>query len=374
MFILYSATYPDRQNKRIPIAVRSLVLNSRFGDHNYANVQAMYLKSMGSQVAVHSVSHIWFLGNEQIHFTPTWNEIQFREAWPQCSTGSAQGSTVQRILEDGFFIKRFLWPGQAGSTGHGTEFTRAGTRVDFLASTGNIPETNSPRNLEIAFRDQAMISKSSCQAGQLTGVLTKRRTLVGESRRALSFRQCGFASLLSYFCFLDGSHLPSRSGYQLLANQGGQNPWSNGNMPNLRYAPINFNNNRCKIIYVINHYRIQHRVNHLSPNERGPQKGSKAILYAAYASGYTEMVAYKNPPCHTTDPNCPCPSVGSDGNVQMGNTFNVGDILFGFNRLMNPRLQPGQHGYDASADMELIHFDRHFGNQWFFCQRRSRRQ
>ena len=214
-----------------------------------------------------------------------------------------------------------------------------------------------------------MISKATCQAGLIKGVFTKPMTYtnVGPHNDPQSrhrFRRCGFASLLSYFCFLDGNHLPNPTGYQIEADQSALNPWMNGNMPTLRQAPANFNNQRCKIIYVIN----QHPRSSLTPTDRRPQRGSRAILYGAFAAEFDEMVAYKNPPCHQNNPDCPC----SDDN-EMGHTFRLRDIFQGFNRASNTFLQPGQAGHLGNtnqANFELIHFDRHFGNQWFFCKRR----
>ena len=366
LFIFYSATYSEHRNKKVPIVSRASASNSRFGDHSYANVQAMYLKSMASEVRTHSTSHVWLAGNEMVWTGFQWTEIKMREAWPQCSL-----NVLQWLLANGFYIKKFLWPNQRGSTGNfagggSTVYYIEGTRIDFVASTMNIPDSSSPRDLEQDFKHPAMFSKSTCQAGQLTSLLTKPNTLMADGNQH-SFRQCGFASLLAYFCFLDTDHLPSVRGYPILKDKNNRNPWLNGNMPNLRNAPANFNNDNCKIIYAINQHRDYQGVRHLSAKEnQGPQKGSKAILYAAYAAGYMEMVAYKNPPCRTTDPNCPCPSVGSDGSVQMGNAFNVRSLLSGFNRVMDPTLTPGS---DDTAELELIHFDRHFGNQWFFCKR-----
>ena len=370
-------------------ASKSPHLNERAGNIEYVPVTVdnrvpiiMYLRALSAQVALHSINRKWFQENEQLHFTIA--EVTkglFLQAIKECDAFS-----IQHILTNGFYVKKFYWQGQ-GQTGQthlqGTSkggrggakegWSRAGNRVDFLASTDIIPDMNSPGNLENDFKSQGIkgnyIAKCSCQAGQIGGLITKPKTK-GEAKGAKKrdpfhkFRQCGFASILSYFCFLDEDHLPAHSGYKILDSQGTENPWNNGNMPNLRSAPGNFNNNRCKIIYAINHYNT----GHLSVKDRKPQKGSKAILYAAYAAGFDEMVAYKNPPCRTSDPNCPCPSVGSDGNVQMGNSFNLGDIINGFNRAMNPNV-PDQ----SDAEFELIHFDRHFGNQWYFCQRRRRR-
>ena len=368
-FDFYSANHSEHGNKQVPIVSRASALNPRFGDHSYANVQAMYLKSMASEVRRHATSNVWLAGNEMVWTGFQWTEIQMQEAWPQCSS-----DVLKWILANGFYIKKFLWPNERGSTGvhqgRGILWAMEGTRIDFVASTDNIPDSSSPKDLEQDFKHPAMFSKSTCQSGQLTSLITKPNNLMADAHGGTSqrsFRQCGFASLLAYFCFLDESHFPLVSGYPIMRDLNNRNPWLNGNMPNLRNAPANFNNDNCKIVYAINQHRDQHGVRHLAGKEsRVPQKGSKAILYAAYAAGYTEMVAYKNPPCRTSDPNCACPSVGSDGIVQMGNAFNVRSILSGFNRLLDPTMQPRSND---PADIELIHFDRHFGNQWFFCKR-----
>ena len=135
LFIFYSATYSEHRNKKVPIVSRASASNSRFGDHSYANVQAMYLKSMASEVRTHSTSHVWLAGNEMVWTGFQWTEIKMREAWPQCSL-----NVLQWLLANGFYIKKFLWPNQRGSTGNfagggSTVYYIEGTRIDFVAST-----------------------------------------------------------------------------------------------------------------------------------------------------------------------------------------------------------------------------------------------
>ena len=130
--------------------------------------------------------------------------IQLRGRLPDCQERNW-------MLENGFYVKKFFWhTGAPGGPGNPQGGNTEGPRVDFLASTRTIPDMKSQRVLERASRGREMISKATCQAGLIKGVFTKPMTYtnIGPHNNPQSrhrFRRCGFASLLSYFCFLDGN-------------------------------------------------------------------------------------------------------------------------------------------------------------------------
>ena len=130
-------------------------------------------------------------------------------------------------------------------------------------------------------------------------------------------------------------------------SQGASNPWNNGNMPQIRDGFTGFNNIVCKIIYAKwHHVRYVGGTSWFGKeNMLYTQRGGKALIYAAYAADYDEVVTYTPNPSSCT------------GDL-MGNIFQMSNLLTHFN-LNNPN----------RVSERMLDFTKHFGNDWYFCKR-----
>ena len=273
--------------------------------------------------------------------------FNFLNAFPQCRV-----QTRNMILNTNFYIKKFYWqrvtspPGQPGQIRKKT--------VHFVISKNELPDRiNEDQLLNYLHVDPNWMSRAACTEGEITELKTRRP--IRRSGIYLSniffYRRCGFASLMAYFCFLDRDHLHDATGYQIMDADSINNPWLNGNMPNLRNGPAGFNNVGCKIIYVRYYLDDSPHLYESPPGAKGrPKKGNKAFIYAANAAGYEHMVAYNPNPC----PQECCESLGD-----MGTTFLTHDLLLGFN----------QWNAIGNRIVEIDDFANHFGNDWYFCNR-----
>ena len=277
--------------------------------------------------------------NEQIRFAFNGlSTAEFRRAFPKCRNIA--------VVLDGFYVKKYYFPDERRT-------------VHYIASRMEIPESFSTQTQAGMIQfvkgfGNNYISQASCSNGQITYIETKPHARPHEFNK---FRYCGFASLLAFFCFIDEDHLYQPSGYQIDADndpgvpgtsQGIPNPWNNGNMPQLKDGITGFNNIVCKIIYVKYHQRA---------GMTGPTgaresvwftpRGNKALIYAAYADSYDELVTYTpNPGCRTGG--------------EMGNVFQIPYLLTHINK-NNPR----------NPTEPMLDFIQHFGNDWYFCKRES---
>ena len=127
----------------------------------------------------------------------------------------------------------------------------------------------------------------SCENGEIKKltVATARST----GRRGPAF-ECGFGSILAHFCFQNNEHHsiwdrgpnPGIPGY----NIGADDRFQQGNMAEIRDGLMS---QHCRrIIYV--HYETSNR------DLRA--KGSKALIYAAYAADYNYVIVYNSDPCN----------------------------------------------------------------------------
>ena len=296
----------------------------------------------------------WFQPNEQIRLMFNFQNFNFLNAFPQCRV-----QTRNMILNTNFYIKKFYWqrvtspPGQPGQIRKKT--------VHFVISKNQLPDTiHENQLLNYLHVDPNWISRAACKEGEITELKTRRPTRPAGTNIIWyqHYRRCGFASLMAYFCFLDRDHLHDATGYQIMDDDSINNPWLDGNMPNLRNGPAGFNNVGCKIIYV--RYYLDDSPHLLERQREGirGRKGNKAFIYAAKAAGYEQMVAYNPNPCQQE---C-CESRGD-----MGTTFLIHDLLLGFNQWnASPRNHPPWKG---NRIVEIDDFAEHFGNDWYFCNR-----
>ena len=211
----------------------------------------------------------WFSANDQINFVLGWNSEQlFRRTFPRC--------TIIELFKSGFYIKKY----------------RYGRAVHYIASkTQQIdsPLTSTPYRLttqyvKIILR-HSYLAQSSCSHGEITSLETRMTT-------TRTFNNCGFGSLLAYFCFIDTDHLTNQSGYQIDSIIIRNNPWYKDNMPAIRNSVTGFDNKVCKIIYV--KYEPLYYATYHTP------LAGRALMYAAFAAGFEELVTYtQNPSCYT---------------------------------------------------------------------------
>ena len=278
-----------------------------------------YLKGLGSQVLDLNNGQ-WFPSNRIIQFTfAQITREYFQNIFPTCKN-------IDRILRDGYHVRKF--------------FHRQPRTVTFLAMFHDIqdPVGNDTATLggmlnHFTVRND-YIGRSTCADGEITDLEVEFRQ--NPLRR---MNRCGFGSMLSYLCFMDSDHLTHPSGYQIeqKRKQDRDNPWNLFTMRAIKQDPVGFNNDECKIIYV----KYQDKKGRWEPS------GSKALLYAAYAADYTELVTY------TPRPDCIT-------NWSNGNTFQVKDV---FQKVSQPhRLSP------ITRINEIL---EPFGVDWYFGKRQT---
>ena len=97
-------------------------------------------------------------------------------------------------------------------------------------------------------------------------------------------------------------------------------------------------------------------------------KGSKALIYAAYAADYNYVIVYNSEPCNDQ---C-CAATNAQGNTRYyeGKVFKLNDILNPFNihqpQWMAPNLT---HIHHQNADPKSTRsFAEHNGRHWYFCR------
>ena len=278
----------------------------------YVVAYLLYLRDL----VLEAFNNQWFSPNDQVQFN--FGDLphqEFNLAFPNCRR-------IGSVLTDGFHVKKFFHPLPTRTV---TYFVR---RLSFAETP---PEASTVKGLIAYYRGSVSnIGHVLCSNGEITD-------LEVEKRRGRLPHRCGFGSMLTYFCFLDTDHLSHQSGYQINNNNHPNNPWNHPAMIQLRDGPSGFNNDVCsKIIYIKYENRPGY---HYTPH------GNKAIIYAAYADDYEDLVTY-----------IPVPFCNANQNV--GNVFRVRNVLQRVT-MANPQ-NPGARINDILGP---------YGNDWYFCKR-----
>ena len=334
------------------------------GDKNITDVnskpQISSRSSVRSRNVLNAIRELWGPQNtfprdirQIIYLTggnaPNVARNRFLNVFPECALHDILMGVItvaDPLFGRDFYVQKIVWNDNSEDK-----------TVTFIAGPNHQPGHPQPDDpniddedtLEEWQDDNPWYGRATCTDGEIIALHTSDVLQIA-ALDDLSARRCGFASFLSYLCFLDNDHLVERSGYQL----SGDMKWRNPNMRQIQ--SLGFNNRQCRrIIYI--------RYEDWAPaqaGQPGTMLGNKAIIYGAAAAGYYRLVTYRRERCQLRR-NC-CLG-GRRGRI--GNTFKIRDLLDDINKL-DPAPRPK---HLRPRKRKLINFQRHYGKHWYFCKK-----
>jgi hypothetical protein len=290
---------------------------------------------------------------QRIYLTGT--GLSFRHAFPECTLFDILLGVI--TVEDplfgrDFYVRKVVWNDNSD-----------GNTVTFIAGPNHQiadiddPNINNEEELVEWQNNNPWFGRATCVAGVIIALNTNDFVQPAfdennnEPQHDLSARLCGFASFLSYLCFLDRDHLNQLTGYQLRDDS----KWRNPTMRQIQ--SIGFNNRQCKRIIHVSYEDWE-------PEEPGTMRGNKAFIYGAAAAGYYRLATYRKERCKLRRNCC-------EGGIRgrIGNVFKIHDLLDDINTI-DPAQRPKHR---RRRRRWLTNFQKHYGKDWYFCKTTRRR-
>ena len=292
------------------------------------------------------------------------------------------------LEQNGFYVKVFARNQRVGNRGWSWMMYVIATLNDHpLRQTEMFQNENEYKN----WFQNSWLAKASCIDGEIKAVATAGSPM--ETGLMHSARRCGFASLVSHFCFRARDQIhgitPKQdripAGHRVAADPN----WQNEELRDLlNSSPLM---EHCQtMIYV---HSARSYVGPYSTHIRLDlnKGGNKAFAYAAEAAGYEYMIAYNPEPCPgvqrtdvlTYNPDMNFFDTLDSGHIFEGTSccgerenrrtevFRVKDLIYYINKYEPPGRNPlfwgPQYGARQPRFNVMEEFTLHFGPHWYFC-------